>query len=226
MLDFYYAERLPEPIPAAPEHTLEERLKSVELPSSYLGVRRFAELSLIVATLPITLPLIAIIAIGIAIDSRGPILFRQERRGKQGVPFMMLKFRSMYSVDKAGSLLTEHDDPRVTPFGRFIRRHHLDELPQLWNVLIGEMSLIGPRPEPASLSECYDHALPLYPYRRVMVPGLTGLAQVEHGYTAEIDDTRIKLEYDLHYILHLSLRLDLIVLLRTLRVVITGAGAR
>jgi UDP-GalNAc:undecaprenyl-phosphate GalNAc-1-phosphate transferase len=232
MLDFYYAERLAGRRHSAPEHRpdeavpLEERLHTAAMPLGYLALRRAAELLAIAVTLPLTLGIAAVTAIGIAIDSPGPILFRQERKGRGGVRFRIAKFRSMYVGDSSGAVPTVPGDRRVTPFGRFIRRHRLDELPQLWNVLRGEMSLIGPRPEPAPLAERYEAAYPLYRYRYMVKPGITGWAQVEQGHTSEVDDIRIKLDHDFHYILNLSARLDLLIVLKTIRALVTGFGAR
>jgi lipopolysaccharide/colanic/teichoic acid biosynthesis glycosyltransferase len=226
MLDFYYSERLAARRPSAPTLPLAERLEHAEPPLGYLALRRVAELLFIAGTLPITLPLALLTSIAIAIDSPGPVLFTQKRRGRDGVIFRIVKFRSMYVGDSSGAKLTVPGDPRVTRVGRFIRRHHLDELPQLWNVMKGEMSLIGPRPEPLPVSERCEVIYPLFRYRYVVRPGVTGWAQVKQGYTSELADIGTKLEHDFYYILHLTPKLDLLVIVRTIRALFTGDGAR
>jgi lipopolysaccharide/colanic/teichoic acid biosynthesis glycosyltransferase len=232
MLDFYYTERLAgrrPPVPMRPPEEIspiEERVRRAAMPLGYLALRRVAELLAIAATLPVTAALCAVTAIGIAIDSPGPVLILQERKGRGGMTFRIAKFRSMYAGETSGAVPTVRGDPRVTRVGRFIRRYHLDELPQLWNVVRGEMSLIGPRPEPKPLAERYEAVYPHYRYRYMVKPGITGWAQVEQGHTSDVDDIRIKLEHDFHYILNLSLKLDLVIMARTLRALGTGSGAR
>lgn len=230
MLDFYYAERQRGrrfPIDVAlNDPGIERRLETIDLPARYLAVRRAFEIGLIVASLPIVIPVSLITALCIVIDSPGPAIYWQYRPGKDGRMFRMLKFRSMRVSRSVEMRLTGKDDDRITRFGRFIRMHRIDELPQLWNVIRGEMSLIGPRPEPAALSELFERNIPLYRYRRMIRPGITGWAQVKHGYAADIDATRIKLEDDLYYILNLSFDLDLAIVVRTIRAIARGYGAR
>jgi lipopolysaccharide/colanic/teichoic acid biosynthesis glycosyltransferase len=226
MLDFYYTERLAARRPADTPLPLLERLRGVRLPLGYLALRRVAELMLIVVTLPVTLPLALATALCITLDSRGPILFRQKRRGRDGAIFMIAKFRSMYVGEGSGARLTMPGDPRVTRVGRFIRRHHIDELPQLWNVVKGDMSLIGPRPEPLPVSDRCEEVYPLFHYRYMIKPGVTGWSQVNLGYTSEIADVGAKLEHDFHYILNIGPKLDLRIVLRTFHALLTGFGAR
>jgi len=204
----------------------EKKLQSIALPTGYLFARRVIELVLVIATLPLVVPLCLIIALAVRLDSPGPVLFWQERPGQDGKIFRMVKFRSMRVSNGAATRLTAERDERVTRLGRFIRLSHLDEVPQLWNVLRGEMSLIGPRPEPASFSEIFEKNIPLYHYRRVIPPGITGWSQVHQGYTADIETTRIKLEYDLYYIMHISPWLDLKIVLKTAYAMLTGHNAR
>ncbi|HVZ38974.1 MAG TPA: sugar transferase [Candidatus Kapabacteria bacterium] len=232
MIDFYFAEQQARGIYP---HTIllsspdaERRIRCVRIPHRYLAMRRIAELAAIAATLPLTAMLCAAIAIAIRMDSRGPLLFRQVRPGRGGRPFRILKFRSMRSepIPATEFRLTQERDARVTRVGAFLRRHRLDEIPQLWNVLVGDMSLIGPRPEPAELTETYERLIPLYHYRRIIRPGITGWAQVHSGYTFDLETTRERLQDDLFYILNISFTLDMEILLKTVRTVITGFGAR
>ncbi|MDB5036167.1 MAG: polysaccharide deacetylase and domain protein [Chlorobi bacterium] len=217
-------QRLPPSAP--PAIVLEKRPEQLRLPVGYLAFRRVLEILLIVSTLPITLAICAITAAAIAIGSPGPVLFRQNRKGKGGEIFRIIKFRSMYVGDDSGALPTAHADPRVTPFGHFIRRRRIDELPQLWNILKGDMSLIGPRPEPFPLAVRYEQSYPLYALRYMVRPGLTGWAQVTQGHTAELDEIGIKLKHDFHYIINISPRLDLLIVLKTVGALLTGFGGR
>jgi lipopolysaccharide/colanic/teichoic acid biosynthesis glycosyltransferase len=155
------------------------------------------------------------------------VLFRQERVGLAGKPFSMLKFRSMcMESEKDGARFAAADDDRVTRLGRFIRKCRIDELPQMWNVLRGDMSVIGPRPEQASFVQQFEGEIPFYAYRHAVRPGISGWAQVTQGYAAGTVDTRVKLEHDFYYIKHVSLWLDLLVVVRTVRVILTGFGSR
>ncbi len=158
------------------------------------------------------------IALLIVLDSRGPIFFRQERVGRGGRVFRIVKLRTMIPDAERGTgpRWAQRDDPRATHVGRWLRRARLDEVPQLFNVLRGEMSLVGPRPErPAFVAEL-SRTLPLYPLRHTVRPGITGWAQVQYRYSNTTADARVKLEYDLYYLLHRSPRLDTLILLRTM----------
>ena len=154
--------------------------------------RRALDLLLAVVSLPITVPLLAATALAIRIGSRGPVLFWQERVGQGGEPFHMAKFRSMHvgHEGRTSAVFADEDDDRVTPVGQFLRRSRLDELPQLWNVLKGEMSLVGSRPEQVQLADHFADTLILYPVRHRVPPGITGWAQVLQGYAATVDETR------------------------------------
>jgi lipopolysaccharide/colanic/teichoic acid biosynthesis glycosyltransferase len=191
----------------------------------YLTFKRIWELALIFLFSPILILFFLITAVLVYIDLGFPILFAQERIGQNSKPFRIYKFRTMKGSPRSGVFLADDED-RITPIGRFLRRFRLDELPQFWNILKGEMSLIGPRPEQPSLVEKYTREIPLYPLRHVVSPGITGWAQVQHGYTQGSEETLVKLSYDLYYIKHLSFWLDLRILLRTIVVLITGYGAR
>ncbi len=160
------------------------------------------------------------------IYSPGPLFYSQERIGKAGVPFKIVKFRSMIvdAEKKSGAVWAEEDDPRITPVGRFLRKTRLDELPQFWNILKGEMSLIGPRPERPHFVELLSQQITFYPMRHAVKPGLTGWAQVKYAYTSTVDDTAMKLQYDIFYIKYQGLVLDIKVLLKTVAVVIGLQG--
>jgi len=175
-----------------------------------------------------SLPVLAVLAVLIKLDSRGPVFFRQERVGKSGRVFVLLKLRTM-RVDaetETGPVWAQVDDTRVTRLGRLLRKMRLDELPQFINVLRGDMSLVGPRPErPIFVSELQER-IPFYIYRHVVRPGMTGWAQVRYQYGASIEHASEKLEYDLYYIKNRSLFLDLLIIIQTIQVVLFGRGAR
>jgi exopolysaccharide biosynthesis polyprenyl glycosylphosphotransferase len=185
------------------------------------------DMALAGAGLIITAPLMALIAWGVRRDSPGPALYAQERVGQYGKLFHLLKFRTMRTdAEKAGPQWASAKDPRVTRLGRFLRRTRLDELPQLWCVLKGDMSLVGPRPEREHFISQLRYEVPLYLRRLKMKPGLTGWAQVKHHYDANIEDVKTKVLFDLWYFENMSLTLDLVILVRTVWVVVSGKGAR
>jgi lipopolysaccharide/colanic/teichoic acid biosynthesis glycosyltransferase len=168
-----------------------------------------------------------IVACLIKLESPGPVLYRQERVGLRGRSFSLWKFRSMrIDAEASGARWAAQRDPRVTRIGALIRAHRIDELPQLVNVLRGEMSLIGPRPERPIFVDQLVREIPDFAARTRVLPGLTGWAQVNFPYGASVEDARIKLDYDLCYIRNRSLRLDLRILLRTVAVVLRRTGAR
>jgi lipopolysaccharide/colanic/teichoic acid biosynthesis glycosyltransferase len=174
-----------------------------------------------------TLPLLLLVPLLIKCESRGPALYRQERLGRGGRVFTLLKFRSMRSNAEAGGpCWAAVADPRVTRVGAFIRKTRIDELPQLFNVLRGEMSLVGPRPERPFFVERLNQVMPRYGDRARVLPGITGLAQVKYAYGASVEDARAKLVFDLYYVRNQSLLLDLYVLLATIPVVVLRIGAR
>ena len=183
-----------------------------------------ASLLLLVATLPIML----ITAIGIFAEDRAPIFYRQERVGKDGLPFMVLKFRSMRNdAEKLGKpQWADANDPRTTKIGRLIRKLRIDELPQILNVLRGEMSFVGPRPERPYFVKQLCEEIPYYNVRHSIKPGITGLAQVRYQYGASVEDAIQKLQYDLYYVKNNSLFLDILILIDTLQVVVFGKGSR
>ncbi len=205
----------------------EESLRDFQRPLVYDAVKRGLDLVLVLAGLPLVLPVMAIVALVVRLESPGPILFRQVRVGLRGAPFTMFKFRSMdHRATSDAPQFTLADDARVTRVGRFIRTFRIDELPQVWNVLRGEMSFIGPRPEQVPFVETFEEVIPLYPYRHTVRPGITGWSQVKLGYAASTKEAVEKLEYDLYYVKHLSFALDLLILFKTLRTIVTGYGAR
>ncbi|MGX7925955.1 TIGR03013 family XrtA/PEP-CTERM system glycosyltransferase [Tsuneonella sp. HG094] len=177
--------------------------------------------------LALTFPLIALFAILVKLDSKGPAFFRQTRVGLYGQPFTVHKLRSMRTdAEAGGAKWAERDDPRVTRLGRFIRKVRIDELPQVWTVLAGRMSFVGPRPEvPAFVTDLEDK-LPYYAERHMVKPGITGWAQINYPYGASVEDARAKLEYDLYYAKNYTPFLDLLILLQTVRVVLWPEGAR
>lgn len=175
----------------------------------------------------ITLPVIALFALLVKLDSKGPAFFRQPRVGLYGQTFNVLKLRSMRTdAEKDGVKWAEKDDPRITRLGRFIRKVRIDELPQTWSVLKGEMSFVGPRPEVPKFVDELEQQLPYYAERHMVKPGITGWAQINYPYGASIEDARHKLEYDLYYAKNYTPFLDLLILLQTLRVVLWPEGAR
>ena len=196
------------------------------LPSrQYLVVRRSIELLLTVLFVPVFLPMLAVVALAIGLDSRGPIFFVQTRVGRRGRSFQMIKFRTMFH-GASGPSFTAEGDTRITRVGWFLRRSRLDELPQFINVLKGDMSWVGPRPEALDLEQSYVRDIPHFALRSIIRPGITGWAQINQGYAHDHDEMRSKLEYDLFYLKHCSLWLDLVIVLRTFVVLFGGAGAR
>lgn len=171
-------------------------------------------------------PLMLFLALAIRLESRGPVIYRQRRVGMNGKPFMLMKFRSMRASDDEEATWTRQNDPRVTRVGAFIRRSHLDELPQLLNVLRGEMSFVGPRPERPYFVDQLGEQIPYYHQRHRVKPGITGWAQLCYPYGASVADAKEKLQYDLYYLKNHSLLLDLIILLQTVEVVLVGEGSR
>ncbi len=175
----------------------------------------------------LTAPVIVIFAILVKLDSKGPAFFRQQRVGLFGEPFNVIKLRSIRTdAEAAGAQWAIKDDPRTTRIGRFIRKVRIDELPQTWSVLKGEMSFVGPRPERPEFVSGLEEKLPYFAERHMVKPGITGWAQINYPYGASIEDSRHKLEYDLYYAKNYTPFLDLLILLQTLRVVLWHEGAR
>lgn len=190
-------------------------------------IKRAADIAFVVGTLPVTLLATLLIAIAIKLDTPGPVFFVQERVGYRGRPLWVIKFRTMrVNQSLPDAAFTLANDPRVTRVGRWLRVRRLDELPQFWNVLKGEMSLIGPRPEQRKLAERFATSIPSYVDRYLVKPGITGWAQVMQGYVDSEAGTYEKLAYDRYYVQNASIQLDWKILRRTARVILTGAGAR
>ena len=211
------------------EHLSENSLGSLVPFIAYLRIRRMADFAAAVVAGTVLAPFLLVIALLIRLDSPGPVLFRQERVGYRGRPFRVAKFRTMShraGGDDRDEAITRERDPRITRLGRFLRRTRIDELPQILNILKGEMSWIGPRPEAAILSRWYESELPFYRYRHIVPPGITGWAQVNQGHVAELDQVHNKLHYDFYYIKNFSPWLDILILIRTARTVLTGFGSR
>lgn len=174
----------------------------------------------------LSLPLVALTAILIKIDSRGPVFYKQERVGKNGRPFVLTKFRSMeLDAEKAGPVWANKGDERTTRVGRIIRKTRVDEIPQFWNIMRGEMNFVGPRPERPHFVAQLAQEIPYYEQRHLIAPGLTGWAQIKYPYGASIEDARQKLQYDLFYIKNHSLFLDAIILFETIKIILFGRGA-
>ncbi len=189
--------------------------------------KRALDLLVSAALLVLLAPAMAAVAALIALTDGRPVLYSQERVGRAGAPYRLWKFRTMRrDAEKSGAAWATHGDPRILPVGRLLRRTRLDELPQLWNVLRGEMSLVGPRPERAVFLGQLAARWPLFALRELVKPGLTGWAQLKHGYGSTMEENARKLEYDLYYIKNTSLFLDLVCLLATTKVVLLGRGAR
>ncbi len=181
-----------------------------------------AGVSLVIFAFPM-----ALIAILIKLDSKGPVLFKQERVGEGGKVFTLIKFRTMrVDAEKDGPRWAQKDDPRVTRVGRILRRTRLDELPQLVNILKGDMSLVGPRPERPCFVEQLRQVIPYYDIRHYIKPGLTGWAQVKFGYTSSVEDSMEKVRYDLYYVKNMSIFLDILILFHTLKIILFGRGAK
>jgi sugar transferase (PEP-CTERM system associated) len=194
---------------------------------SKVGKRLFDILASLIVLI-VGLPLIIVAGIAVMLDSRGPVFYRQPRVGLFGEPYDIVKIRSMRTDAEASgqAVWASENDPRVTRVGRIIRKLRIDELPQTWCVLKGDMSFVGPRPERPSFVEELEKKLPYYAERHMVKPGLTGWAQINYPYGASVEDARVKLEYDLYYAKNYSPFLDLLILLQTVRVVLWPEGAR
>ncbi|MGO1191948.1 MULTISPECIES: sugar transferase [Vibrio] len=209
------------------QHLSENSIGTLQPNPIYFHVKRIWESILIIASLPITLPIMFITAILIKIENPGPAMFYQERVGQGGKVFKIYKFRSMTVRHKdAKSKFATEEQARVTRIGKVIRKVRIDELPQFLNVLKGEMALIGPRPEQQSFVKQFEQEIPFYGYRHMVKPGITGWAQTVQGYTDDVDSTREKLAHDLYYIKHLSIWLDINIVFKTIKTMMTGFGAK
>ncbi len=195
--------------------------------TSYRVRKRISDILLVVLSLPIALPILLLGMIAVRASLGAPVFFVQDRVGMAGRPFRIYKLRTMReSLPHERDTATSQGDARVTSMGALLRRFRIDELPQFWNVLRGDMSLIGPRPEQPGLTNRYIEAMPAFAYRSLVRPGITGWAQVNAGYAANVEETRVKLGYDLFYVKNFSFALDIQVLIRTVSTVLGGGGVR
>ncbi|WP_435201456.1 sugar transferase [Qipengyuania sp. 902] len=211
------------------EHLSENGFGALVPSFAYQKVKRGVDLVLSIFALPIVVPIIALCSLAIKWDSRGPVFFRQRRMGFRGKEFFVLKLRTMtegHAGDDRNLSITQSGDKRITRVGGFLRRTRLDEVPQIFNILRGEMSWIGPRPEAVSLSHWYEGQIPFYRYRHIVRPGISGWAQVNQGHVADVHGVGEKLQYDFYYIKNLSYWLDVIIALRTVKVMISGFGSK
>lgn len=193
-----------------------------------LLARRVVSITVATTGLVLCLPIIPLVALVVRLSSRGPILFRQPRVGIRGQIFTVFKFRTMKMDAEAqtGAVWATKHDPRITSVGRFLRKSRLDEIPQLWNVLKGDMGFVGPRPERPEFVKWLTMEIPYYNLRHIIRPGLTGWAQVRYSYGATLEETKEKLEYDLYYIKHMSIALDLLVIFETVKTIVLRKGAQ
>ncbi|WP_165611287.1 sugar transferase [Sphingomonas jatrophae] len=216
----------------AMDHLSENSFGSLVPNLAYVHAKRMLDVIGVIALAPLLLPALLAIALMVKLSSPGPVFFVQERMGYRGIPFRMVKFRTMYVRDDAATeaarieAMTRSRDPRITRIGHVLRRSRMDELPQIWNVLRGEMSWIGPRPEAIPLSRWYEGEIPFYLYRHIVRPGISGWAQVNQGHVTDIAAVTAKLNYDFYYIKNFSAWLDVLIALKTVRTISNGFGAR
>jgi sugar transferase (PEP-CTERM system associated) len=191
-------------------------------------IKRITDVLFSMTGIALVLPLLPLIALSIRLDSRGPVFFRQTRVGEGERHLQILKFRTMHedAERETGAVWADEDDPRITRVGRFLRKARLDEIPQLFNVFNGDMSLVGPRPERPEFVAMLKEVIPYYSERHFVKPGITGWAQVSYPYGASVEDAIEKLRYDLYYIKHLSAQFDCFIILKTIHVVLFGKGGR
>jgi len=194
----------------------------------HLFYKRSASILVSTIGLLLSLPLLPFIVLAIKVTSPGPILYRQRRTGRGGLVFHCYKFRTMWADAEAdtGPAWAMDDDPRITPVGKFFRKSRMDEIPQLWNVLRGDMSMVGPRPERPEFVEQLSREIPYYKLRHTVRPGITGWAQIRYKYGSSVEDSKEKLRYDLFYIKNMSLGLDLLTFFSTIKIILLGRGAK
>ncbi len=212
------------------EHLSENSLSTLLPGRVWFRTKRVVDIIFAIGVLTLIWPLLLIIALLVRLDSPGPALFRQERIGYRGQPFTVIKFRTMHFDAAAQSeqvqTVTRADDPRITRLGAFLRRRRIVEIPQILNVIKGEMSFIGPRPAALCLSRQYEAMIPFFRYRYILYPGISGWAQVNQGHVTDVDDVREKLQYDFYYIKNFSVWLDLLIVAKTIRTMLTGFGSK
>ncbi|MES2042838.1 MAG: sugar transferase [Pseudomonadota bacterium] len=212
------------------EHLSENSFGSLVPGLGYIKIKQLIDFVAALALGLLLLPALLLVALLIKLDSPGPALFKQRRVGYRGVPITVYKFRTMrYDPvvrTERDSAITQDGDARITRLGRYLRHSRIDELPQIINILRGEMSWIGPRPEACTLSEWYESEIPFYRYRHIVHPGITGWAQVNQGHVAGVADVLDKLQFDFYYIKYFSPWLDMLIVLRTIRTMLTGFGSK
>lgn len=214
------------------DHLSENSFGSLVPARGYFHLKTIIDFLAALVFLPVLLPVMIAAAIAILLDDGGPIFFRQRRIGHRGAPFRVMKFRTMRVETKTGAddartaAMTGDLDPRITRVGAFLRKTRIDELPQIFNILRAKMSWIGPRPEAEVLSHWYVGEIPFYRYRHVVKPGISGWAQTNQGHVAEVHDIHRKLHYDFYYIKYFSPFLDVLILFKTVKTMLTGFGAR
>ncbi len=217
------------------DHLSENSFGSLLPARGYFHLKTSVDFLAALLLLPLALPLMAVAALAIYLDDGGPVIFRQRRLGHAGRPFTAFKFRTMSVLepgvgeDEASerkALATDDDDPRVTRAGAVLRKYRIDELPQIANILMGQMSWIGPRPEPELLTRWWVSEIPFYRYRHVVKPGISGWAQVNLGYVSGVEGINRKLQYDFYYIKYFSPWLDMLILFRTIKTMLSGFGAK
>lgn len=216
-------------------HLSENTLGSLNPNDFYLKVKSLVDVVIAAQLLILLAPIILLVAVLVRLDSPGPAFFRQARTGYRMRTFTLYKIRTMRTVvattasseqETRNAAMTQIGDPRITRLGAFLRRSRLDELPQLINIVRGEMSLIGPRPEAVPLSKWYENEIPFYHYRHIIKPGVTGWAQINQGHVVDVSDIREKLHLDFYYVKNFSFWLDILISVRTMQTMITGKGAR
>ena len=214
------------PLEFAVEDRWLKRLNGIRpLEPFYALTKRAIDVAAAAGICLVMLPVIPLVAIAIKLDSRGPVFYSQQRVGLNGRTFRIYKFRTMRQDAEAnGAVWASQRDPRITRSGNFMRKTRLDEIPQVWNLLRGDMALVGPRPERPEFTATLAEQIPAYDLRHTVKPGLTGWAQVCYRYTSSIRDTRSKVEYDLYYVKHCSLAMDLAIMVRTVKVVVAMKG--
>lgn len=207
-------------------HLYENDLGSLTPSPVYKFIKRVMDIGLIILALPLIIPIMIITAVAIKLDSAGDIIFTQQRVGLGGKVFTMYKFRSMTAnAENQNTVMTQVGDKRITRVGHIIRKLRIDEFPQFWNIVKGDMSLIGPRPELPNMVEKQEQEIPFYIYRQLVKPGLSGWAQVTQG-GDHVENIAEKLEYDFYYIKNASLTLDFLIIIKTIQTALTGFGAR
>ena len=211
----------------SPEQRLFQLLKEtvsagIALPTMYLLIRRYVEIIIIFISLPLIVPVFVLISIPVIFCFKGKIFYKQKRAGTNGIPFTIYKFKTMKDVSEDDYNYFNHCNERITGLGGFLRRHRIDELPQILNVLKGDMSFVGPRPEIYELHTFFSGTIINYNFRKIIPQGITGWAQINFPHTVSIEGNREKLKYDLFYLNNLSLKMDIQILLKTLLIVFTG----